>query len=35
MQGCAVAGLQAVRLVADGTVTPEWKEGGMPEPRRR
>lgn len=35
MQGCAVAGLQAVRLVADGTITPEWKEGGMPEPRRR
>ena len=33
MQSCAIAGLQAVRLVADGTIDPEWLPGGMPQPR--
>lgn len=35
MQGCAEAGLAAVRLVASGELTPSWLEGGRPEPRRR
>ena len=34
MEGCARAGLAAVRLVADGEVTPEWLPGGQPKPRR-
>jgi aminopeptidase YwaD len=35
MRGCAEAGLRAVRMVADGELTPRWLEGGRPEPRRR
>ena len=34
MQGCARAGLAAVRLVASGEVTPEWLPGGQPKQRR-
>jgi Zn-dependent M28 family amino/carboxypeptidase len=33
MQSCSQAGLRAVRLVADGTIDPEWLPGGMPKPR--
>ncbi|MFT7485159.1 MAG: hypothetical protein ACI9F9_001006 [Candidatus Paceibacteria bacterium] len=35
MQSCARAGLQAVRMVADGSIDPEWLEGGQPSPRSR
>jgi len=35
MQACARSGLQAVELVADGEVNPEWLEGGRPKARRR
>jgi hypothetical protein len=34
MEGCARAGLAAVRLVASGEVTPEWLPGGQPKQRR-
>ncbi|MFT7668119.1 MAG: hypothetical protein ACI8X5_000806 [Planctomycetota bacterium] len=33
MYKCTQAGYEAVRLVADGTITPEWLEGGQPKPR--
>jgi hypothetical protein len=35
LQGATAAGLEAVRLVADGTITPEWLEGGQPAARGR
>jgi hypothetical protein len=34
MEGCARAGLAAVRLLAEGEVNPEWLPGGQPKPRR-
>ena len=35
MESATAAGFEAVRLVADGTITPQWLEGGQPERRAR
>ena len=35
LRDATAAGFEAVRLVADGTITPLWLEGMQPKPRKR